>query len=447
MPGLTNVAVVSMLDVSGSMSSAMGIVKIDGKAFIRSARPNDQIAVIAFSDTSSIIYSNNGQLATVSPSLNETALAAQAIQGLQTLDLTNIGQAMQQGNQLIGGAASGNVQAFVLLSDGYYNVGPDPNTVLGANPPLYVAALGPFAQQAYFQTMLNKNGNSRYYNQPNAYQMMQIFNTIRATPVNAGLTSNALAAYAGADYQLQQNIIAGDSDEMQINAVWSDPNYFYTRGNPSGFAINVVLIDPNGHTSPLTPTVTDGGYAIFNVPNPQPGVWQTLIQYSVNSQIYGTTAGFEFDTVVNLTFDAPTTLRAGEPLHFTAQVVDEGKVVEGLSIRAHVTRPSISIANAVAQHAKALTKVRPDLNLLERGADEATAKLAVYRETQMPTGDILRPISSLVTMTPQPGGTHAFTLDQTAEAGSYNVKLSVEGHNPVTGKRFSRTDMFSTLVS
>jgi len=41
MPGFTNVAVIPMLDISDSMSSAMGIVKIDAKAFIRSARPND----------------------------------------------------------------------------------------------------------------------------------------------------------------------------------------------------------------------------------------------------------------------------------------------------------------------------------------------------------------------------------------------------------------------
>jgi hypothetical protein len=446
MPGLTNVAVVPMLDISASMESAMGIVKIDGKAFIRSARPNDQISVVAFTDSSTIVYSNNGQLVTVSQSLVETALAAQAIEQLNTGNLTNIGQAIEQGNQLIASAISGNVPAFVLLSDGMATTGPAPATILRSTPPLYIAALGPYAKQSYFQTMLNMNANSRYYNQPNAYQMMQMFNAIRAAPVDAGLTSNALAAYSGSDYQLQPNVIVGDSDEAQINAVWSDSRFYYTSGNPSGFAINVVLIDPSGNTSPLQPVITDGGYAIFNIANPQPGTWQALIQYAVPSPIWGTTAGFEFDTQVNLRVDAPRTLKAGEPLRATAQVLDEGKPVEGLTIQATVTRPSISIANALVKHAEALANVRPDSALLEGGASEDIAKLETYRRSQSENGDILRVVPSLVTLDPQPDATHTLTFTNTLEAGSYNVKLTVEGRNPVTKKRFSRTDMFSTLV-
>src|ERR1700685_3809609 len=118
MPGQTTVSVIPILDISGSMTSAMGIVKIDAKAFVRQARPNDQIAVVAFSTNSSIVYSNNGQMVTVSQSLNETALAAQAIQTLQTGQYTNIGQAIQQGNALMA-SGTGSVKAFVLLSDGF----------------------------------------------------------------------------------------------------------------------------------------------------------------------------------------------------------------------------------------------------------------------------------------------------------------------------------------
>jgi hypothetical protein len=435
-----------MLDISGSMQSAMGIVKIDGKAFIRSARPNDQIGVVAFTDTSSIIYSNNGQLATVSQSLAETALAAQAIEQLTTGNMTNIGQAIQQGYQLMANAVSQNVPAFVLLSDGMSNVGPNPNTVMGSTPPLYVAALGQYVSRSYFQTMLAQNANSFYVHQPNAYQMIQMFNTIRAKPADAGLTSNALAAYSGSDYQLQPNLIVGDSDEAQINAVWSDPNYYYTNGNPSGFAINVVLIDPNGNTSPLQPVITDAGYCIFNIANPQPGTWQALIQYAVPNPIWGNTAGFEFDTQVNLRVDAPKTLKAGDALRATAHVLDEGKVVEGLTIHAVVTRPSISVANAIVKHRKALAKVQPDANLLEGGASEDIAKLETHRRSQMKHGDLLRVVPSHVILDPQPDGTHLLTFGHTAEAGSYDVKLTVEGQNPVTKKRFSRTDMFSTLV-
>ncbi|WAC61377.1 vWA domain-containing protein [Brevundimonas sp. SL130] len=444
MPGQTTVSVVPMLDISSSMSSAMGIVKIDAKAFVRSARPNDQLGVIAFGDTSSVIYPSPPGLVTVSPSLNETALAAQAIQGLNTQNLTNMGQAMQQANGLIANA-TGSVKAFVLLSDGYWTTGPDPTPILGATPPIFVAGLGQYVQQSYFQAMLAKNTASKYYNAPNAYQMMTIFNDIRATPPDVAAASNALTSYSGADYQLVPNQIAADTEEVQISVVWSDPSYYYTAGNPAGYAINIVLIDPNGATSPLQPVIADPGYAIFNLANPQPGVWQTLVQYSVGSPVWGTSAGFEFDTQVNLHFDAPATLTAGAPLVARAQVLDEGQPVEGLVIRASIDRPAVSVANALVRHAEALKAVIPDPDLLGEGRDEMIAKLQTHQRRQ--TGaPILSQIPSVHWMTAAPDGSYGLVFPHTAEAGSYNVVLHVDGSNPRTGRSFSRTRRFSTLV-
>lgn len=445
MPGQTTVSVVPMLDISSSMASAMGIVKIDAKAFVRSARPNDQLGVIAFGDTSSVIYPNPPGLVTVSPSLNETALAAQAIQGLVTQNMTNMGQAMQQANTLIA-TATGSVKAFVILSDGAWTVGPDPTPILGATPPIFVAGLGSYVNQGYFQAMLNKNANSRYYNAPNAYQMMTIFNDIRASPPDVAAASNALASYSGADYQLVPNVIAADTDEVQISVVWSDPNYYYTAGNPSGYAINVVLIDPTGHPSPVQPVVTDPGYAIFNLNTPQPGTWQTLVQYSVGSPVWGTAAGFEFNTQVTLNLEAPATLKAGEPLLAQVRVLDEGEPVEGLSIRAHVTRPAISVANALVRHAQALKAVIPDPDLLHEGHDEAIAKLRTH-ERHRPEGQILSQIPSMRALNPEADGSYSLTFPDTVEAGNYNVVLHVDGSNPKTGRSFSRTRRFSTLVN
>lgn len=445
MPGQTTVSVVPMLDISGSMSTAMGIVKIDAKAFVRSARPNDQIAVVAFTDSSSVIYPIPAAMVTVSQSLNETALAAQAIQGLNTGNMTNMGQAIQQGNSLIA-TATGSVKAFVILSDGMSNVGPDPTTVLGATPPIFVAGLGPYVQQSYFQPLLNKNANSRYYNAPNAYQMMQIFNDIRATPPDVAATSNALASYSGADYQLVSNQVAAGTDEAQMSVVWSDPNYHYTSGNPSGYAVNVVLIDPNGNTTSLQPVIADPGYAIFNLTNPQPGNWQALVQYSVASQVWGTAAGFEFDTAVGLYVDAPSTLAAGQPLVARAQVLDEGKPVEGLTIRAHLVRPAISVANALARHAEALRSVIPDAGLLADGLDENLAKFETYRRQRAPQEDVLPRTPAFVKLTPDDAGGYLLSFVDTQEAGAYDVVLNVDGTNPVTGRSFTRTRRFSTLV-
>ena len=70
---------------------------------------------------------------------------------------------------------------------------------------------------------------------------------------------------------------------------------------------------------------------IFNISNPQPGTWQTLVQYSVSTaNVYGTSAGFEFNTQVNMAVNAAATLAAGDVWEVTADVEDEGQPVPGL---------------------------------------------------------------------------------------------------------------------
>jgi hypothetical protein len=439
------VSVVTMLDVSATMRSAMAIVKIDAKAFVRAARPQDQIAVIAFTDASRIVYPTPPALATVSQSLNETRLAAQAIEDLTTGDMTNMAAAITQGNALMAGA-TGAHRAFVMLTDGLWNEGGDPAAILGATPPIYIAGLGPFLKEAYFQAMLGKNSQSKYHHAPNAYQMMQIFNAIRAESAVTGLVANNLTSCQGSDYYMVSNQISADTDAAQFSVVWSDASYHYTSGNPGGKAINVILIDPNGNVSPVQPDIADPGYAIFNLVRPMPGTWQALIQYSVPAAIWGTMGGLEFDTQVHLHVDAPQLVRAGEALQARVQVLDEGQPVENLRIRAHVTRPTISIANALVKHAAALRQMAPDAALTGDGQDDDLARLAAFRQANMAQGDILQRTTAFSMLAAQDDGSYQFHCANTAEAGSYDVVLHVDGANPVTGRRFTRTQRFSTLV-
>jgi len=56
-------------------------------------------------------------------------------------------------------------------------------------------------------------------------------------------------------------------------------------------------------------------------------------------------------------------------------------------------------------------------------------------------------IPSAHTLQRQADETHAFMLNETNEAGSYNVRLTVHGRNPVTKKTFTRVEGFSVLVT
>ena len=175
-------AFVLMLDTSGSMWNAIDMVKIDAKAFIRQARVGDQFAINEFSDNGSWVYpaGTNPKLLTVKEGLHETEAALHYIEKLKTHNMTAMGEAIQIGNQIMKNTSlTSDLKAYVILSDGAHNQGVNPVSVLGSEPPVYIAALGNVSKR-YFDQLTAKNPKSRFYNQPNAYQMMLMFNQILA---------------------------------------------------------------------------------------------------------------------------------------------------------------------------------------------------------------------------------------------------------------------------
>ncbi len=447
MPTETTVGFVLMLDTSGTMQDATSIVKIDAKAFVRESRAKDQFGVNQFNDNASWVYPANGNIVTVSPSLAETDAAAQKIESaiVKTNKMTNLGNALQLGNSMIAQATT-DQKAFVILSDGMWNQGPNPSTILGNTPPIFVAGLGPYLQKSMFQPLLDKNPNSRYYHQPNAWEMMQVFNDIRALPLDVSLMANRLDTYNGSDYKIIDSYVAADSDEAQFVVVWSDNRFKYTSGNPSGYNINVQLIDPNGKTSGIKPVITDGGYCIFNVSNIQPGMWRTLVQYGVPSQVYGTTGSFQLRTQVTLEVVAPSVHALGKPLSFLAKVLDEGQPVEGVVVSARIKAPVISVQNALTKYKKQLLRVKPDVTFLKHGFSDDYSKLHALRINQLQKIDILPVRSEYQTLKPTKDGFYQGVIRDTKQAGSYTVEIMVKGINSKTKKSFSRVKLFSTLV-
>lgn len=445
----TTVGYVLMMDSSGSMHDATSMVKIDAKAFVRESRPNDQFGINQFNNNASWVYPSSGNIATVSGSLAETAAAADAIESQIQANpsnyMTNLGQAFEFGNNMINQATT-DTKAFVILSDGYWNVGPNPANILGSEPPIFVAGLGPCMKKSYFEPLLAKNPNSKFYHQPNAWEMMQIFNDIRALPVDVALTANQMDSYSGSDYKIIESVVSEDSDEAQISVVWSDNRYKYTSGSPSGYNINVQLIDPSGKTTSYQPQIVDEGYCIFNLSSVQPGTWRTLVQYSVPSQVYGTAGSFEFNSQVSLDVDAPVFHSSGKPLPFSVKMSDEGQGLDGLTVQAKIRKPELSVDNALSKYKRDLETVKPDENLLKQGASEEIAKLHSLRMSRIHQKDILPVLSEYQVLKPSGDGLYQGSVLNTLEAGPYVVDLMVKGTNPKTKKTFSRVKQFAVLV-
>ena len=194
MSNMNNLGFVMMLDVSDSMRNALPMVKIDSKAFVRQAHVGDQFGVNAFSDNAWWVYPSENNPKTVTNGLKETEAAVQQIENLKTYNMTNMGEAIQLANKMIS-KTSTSLKAFVLLSDGYHNMGVNPVSVLGAEPPIYIAGLD-IIDQSYFNALLKKNKKSKFYNSPNAYQMMLMYNHILSESTDSNLAMNHLKDYS-----------------------------------------------------------------------------------------------------------------------------------------------------------------------------------------------------------------------------------------------------------
>lgn len=445
MSNMKNLGFVMMLDVSGSMYNALPMVKIDSKAFVRCAHVGDQFGVNAFSDNAWWVHpsGNNPNILTVTNGLKETEAAVQQIEKLTTHNMTHMGEAIQLANQMIA-KASTPLKAFVLLSDGAHNEGIDPVSVLGAEPPIYIAGLG-IIYQSYFDALLKKNKKSKFYNSPNAYQMMLMYNHILSESTDSNLAMNHLKDYsAGSDYYLEKFNITEDDNDVQLSVVWSNKKYKYTPGTPSGTNINIVLIDPNDNTTNIKPDIAEEGYCIYNLKNVRPGEWKFLIQYSVAENLGGTAAAFEFHTSVKTNIILPSYAKSQEDIRLTVEALRDEHKLENVTVKAHISQPDYAIDDVLNRFENEIETV----DVGEGTDDNEVNRLKALRTQKLKNDniDILPVKHSIKTISLDSNDGYSLSLNDTEKKGTYNVEVEITGIDPVTKRQFKSIQAGSVLV-
>lgn len=436
---------IMMLDLSTSMTEVLPMVKIDSKAFVRCGQVGDQFGVNAYGNSAWWVYpeGKNPKIATITEGLKETEKAIAAIENLNVNGCTNIGAAIQLGNQMIS-QASTPLKAFVLLSDGCHNSGPDPSSVLGEEPPIYIAALGRIRKN-YFYKLIEKNGKSRLYNKPNAYEMMLMYNYILSDSDDLNLTMNSLKDYRiGSDYYLEKFTISEDDNDVQLSVVWSDKKYKYTSDTPSGTNINIVLIDPDEKTTDIKPDIAEDGYCIYNLKNVKPGEWKFLIQYSVTESIGGTAGGFEAHTSVKTNLLLPAYAAREKEVKFTVQALRDKKQLDGLTVNTHISRPAYSLDEVMNRFEKELK----DIDVDDETEDNEFTRLKLLQEKKLKNEnvDILPVKHSVGRIFPDRDGNYSMSLDHTEMEGVYTVDVEITGTDPVTKRPFKSMKSGSVLV-
>ncbi len=446
-----SVAVVSLLDISTSMEQVMPMVIIDGKAFVRSARPGDQVAGLQFNDAASMVYPSTQTFATVDGQGSVTAAAATAIDRLRAGGNTNMHDAVSTANTVLG-SASLPTRAYMLLSDGDWNVGGDPGPVMPSTLPLFVCGLGRYMQQAYVQSMLTKNSASQYIAAPNAWQVMQVLNTIRGLADQANVVRNMVAPYSGTDYTLTPVMVSAATDEGQFTVVWTNPNLSYTSGTPDANHVNIVLINPSGQSTTIQPVIADPGYAIFNVDAPQPGEWQVLSQYAAQSGTFATTAAFEFVPTMRLTLDVPQTAATGETLIARAHVTDNGAHIERAQVGIRLRAPRHSLPGLLEQHAAAIDEHLDHTSPKDTAADppsEHRQRLDALHEVLRLQAPDVDPFEEAVTYHPlvqDDDGSYYADLGPAPHGGDYTIEATARGYAPNAQTDFERATMATIMV-
>lgn len=435
-------AFIMMLDVSGSMWDVINVVKIDAKAFVRQARCNDQFAINRFSDDAQWVYpeGTNPQLVTVSGDLRETQAALQPIENLRTYNMTNMGEAIRLGNQMMHNSTiTADLKAYVLLSDGLHNQGMDPASILGADPPIYIAALG-YVSMTYFNKLTAKNPKSKLYNKPNAYEMMLMFNQILADSTDSGLMLNDLKSYGkGSDYILEKFQVSAQDNAVKVNVVWTNANYHYTSGEPKANQVNIVLIDPDDRNTDIKPDIAEAGYCIYNLENIKPGEWKVLIQYSISETISGTIGGIDFHTDIKSDLLLPSTALSGQPLDIGVSAMCENNPLENLRVTAQISKPKIAASELLDRYGERIDQCM-QVDMDETGeASEESAINKIRQDILLKDGtDIFEKETIQQNLSLSKDGNYVCSMKDAKEDGIYSVDVKIEGIDSKTGLPFTR---------
>lgn len=334
---------VLMLDDSNSMHDASAIIKIDAKAFLDCSRTEDQFGVNQFKTDAGWVYpvGDDPAPAVVTEGRDEIKAAETEIDKLCTTgSWTNITAAINLGNAMEEKMDT-DIKAYVLISDGEHNTGsPTPASVLKDEPPIYIAGLGSWMKESYFTDMLAKNEKSKFYNSPNAVDMMMVFNQILADSSQSLLLLNHLETCQGTNYNVQEFTIYGKGNRSLISVVWSDKKYRYTPGYPSGNQINLVLIDPDNRSTSIQPQIVDDGFCIYDLRNAKPGRWKILSQYALTDTVSATSGVIQADTPIVPEIVGTQSIKAGESPEFTLRIAG-ASLFSDLSVTAVYSRPAI----------------------------------------------------------------------------------------------------------
>jgi hypothetical protein len=448
-------SIVAIVDRSGSMvwgspNSLLTIAKTYASSFLSSVTSGDSIAVISFETGAAMVYPSSQSLVTVTggPGLPspERAAASAAIQGIQLGGGTNMSAAITIANSLLLPAAA--PKGAVLVSDGEANFGLLPPTAAAnANIRLFTIGLGQISSNGQTQLAnLATATGGKYYYAPKGVQLALVYyDIVGAANISAVVANNAQAPGPLA-IQTFTVPVSTSLPAMAFAVCWEDPACQFSPNTPVGNQVNVSLQDPSGNVY-SAPTDIGTGYCTFEIPNPPPGIWTFATWCGQTNAFAGQAGLFERNASIQLDLAATRNLIGdGGELEVAASVTDGGAPLTGVSVRARLRSPAMSVEDAVDLHGERLAAVPldedrpPPADALDTALRRARILSSVDPDFELVTyGERFVPHVEEDKGTYVVGGTYAEVR------GSHTVEVEVSGYSPISRSHFRRTSLLSVV--
>ncbi|NJL28896.1 MAG: VWA domain-containing protein [Thermoanaerobaculia bacterium] len=284
--------IVSLIDTSGSMGSYGYITpaKADLDTFITMFQPGDRFAVISFDTNAYRTYPTTANLEVYNPA--SSAAASAKIQALTSKGVTNMGDAIIMGDNLL--KPESEPRGLVLLSDGYWNQGPDPLKVLDKSIRTYTIALGNNGQLDLLRKIATETGGA-YLFTPDAIGLASIYFDILEYAQVGQVVYNALKPLGNQQHFNSVVKLSAGLDSASVAVNWADPSITYADSNPANNQVAVTVRDPDFKIVPIQPTYRHYGFVVYTLPNPKAGNWYFDTVY-VGTKTANVTAGVSTPT-------------------------------------------------------------------------------------------------------------------------------------------------------
>ena len=224
---------------------------------------------------------------------------------------------------------------------------------------------------------------------PTANDMQTILNQIRGQFPNWQVVFNQFKSVGPLGFWLQPVTLAAGLAEAQFSVVWENANLTQTNSsNPGPNQVSITLVQPPGIVLQDAPTLSGGGYCVFNKPTPSvvgQTPWYVQVIYPGTVNPLPVTIGVfpsETSPSPRLQLSAAAPPKAGAPVQVDVTLEGATEPIEITAATAEIVAPRMALDRTLRIYADALKEVACE-------QDGPLPRLLALRQLLLPKGDIL----------------------------------------------------------